>query len=41
LERTRKRRMEWILAWKRTLQQPAALAETRLVIRQRSMLVVL
>jgi hypothetical protein len=42
LEKTRKRwRMEWTMARKRTLQQSAALAETRLAIRQRSLLVAL
>jgi hypothetical protein len=41
LERTRKRRMEWTMARKRTLQQSAALAETWLAIWQRSMLVAL
>ena len=40
LERTRKRRgLDWTMARKRTIQLLAALAETRLVVRQRSMLV--
>jgi hypothetical protein len=32
-------RLEWTVAWKRAIQLLAALAKTRLVIRQRSLLV--